>query len=627
MANPFQLSGFSSGELNARKNMTPNNDWYARRSPWVQVESFCSACGSSGLLKSLKEANPYESSTNRPKPIVTSVEVKQQGNLGTTRQATFKIIAFTKDQYQDIVNCYGVPGMTVRVQFGWSIGAAGQSPSVITGAQPDNAAICAINGNAASGVSDGLQGAVAKYAITFLKEIMAWEMTVTMIAASTPILGRQVQNLDSGNTCNCEVTSTSVNSSGEQVEEKQNTTVSLLKAKILEPIKQANPGLFGSRASIPGIYYVHLYNAERDENGNQAGGFVNTIANNMPFNTPESDEAYIQYGVLESIVNKTALPKDGPKIDSSKLGLLSFKSPGYSADPHICLFPGLDSERSGAGGTGYAGINSAPSCAQGGGIDVTKILVNCIFVNKCLTDIGKQGTIGDFFDKILQGINQAACGIFELSILDSGTCGSEATLSVIDLHKAEGATSGYSVSIGPNSAVARDIKLDLELTEAMATQAIYGSPGATSAPCDMNRFTTLYENVSDSANGSRHTSKPQGDSCPDTCDGETLSLEQAYTNMVYEDGITDASKESVRSKLIEQYNKNASKDVCKQVMLPWKFSFTSDGVGGFKFGQVVTTDILPSAASGLIFQVTSVEHSVTHADWTTTVNTIGRYKS
>ena len=80
--------------------------------------------------------------SGRPNPIIESVQIKQQGNLGTTRQATIKFLAFTTDQIEGLVNCYGVPQMSVRVQFGWNKSASGVASAVpITGAKRDAAAI------------------------------------------------------------------------------------------------------------------------------------------------------------------------------------------------------------------------------------------------------------------------------------------------------------------------------------------------------------------------------------------------------------------------------------------------------------------------------------------------------
>lgn len=61
--------------------------------------------------------------------------------------------------------------------------------------------------------------------------------------------------------------------------------------------------------------------------------------------------------------------------------------------------------------------------------------------------------------------------------------------------------------------------------------------------------------------------------------------------------------------------------------MPFEMSLTFDGIGGFGWGQAITCNLLPSyVKERFVYQITSVEHSVTYGDWTTTVNAKGRYK-
>ena len=66
---------------------------------------------------------------------------------------------------------------------------------------------------------------------------------------------------------------------------------------------------------------------------------------------------------------------------------------------------------------------------------------------------------------------------------------------------------------------------------------------------------------------------------------------------------------------------------CKNSMVPFTFSATLTGVGGFRFGQVLTCDRMPAEVkSKFQYQVTTVEHNVTPGDWTTTINTVAKNK-
>ncbi len=80
--------------------------------------------------------------------------------------------------------------------------------------------------------------------------------------------------------------------------------------------------------------------------------------------------------------------------------------------------------------------------------------------------------------------------------------------------------------------------------------------------------------------------------------------------------------------LIETYSGTAGgrRDHCTGVPLPFEFSFTVDGIGGFEFGQMVSSDRIPQEIrDNFEWQVTTVEHSITANDWTTTVSTVCRF--
>lgn len=625
-ANAFSLKSVGSGaqaEIAARENVQALNIWFASRTNWVKVESYCSGCSSdvSPLYGMKYPSSPYEGGwTGRPKPIVDSVQVKQQGNLGSTRQATIKFIAFTDDQMTAINNCYCVPAMSVRVQFGWNRGAVEGSspPSTVDGAMTDNEAICAINTKReSSGVYDGLQGKVASFSTSFNKDLMAWEITINIIAASAAVLARPLQ--DHSTMCYCD--QETQNEQGDTV--KENVGMSAFKAKVVAAINAAASWT----ESIPtGFLGITLNHATRDATGNANATIGEMVYKTVTFGqgTNTTTEAFMTLGTIEEMVNDLSQSQTGgqplmQKHDSSHFGKISYKAPGVSSDPDICLFPGLDS-------TDYKGLTG--TCVDGDGIDVKAILMNCIFVNKCIEDIGKDGSIGDFFSKLFQGLNQASGGLFELDIVDVAACGSKTpVLSIIDLQKA-GVVGATMINVSPTAAVVRDVKLDMKLPDAMMSQALYGGnrKNTTANPCDEHRYKTILgAGVNNNADPS-DISPPKAD-CPTDCktEEEHGDLTSDYADLVKD--VTDTHKESVRGGLVKAYNAGAATDICKNSIMPFEMSLTFDGIGGFGWGQAITCNLLPSyVKERFVYQITSVEHSVTYGDWTTTVNAKGRYK-
>lgn len=63
-----------------------------------------------------------------------------------------------------------------------------------------------------------------------------------------------------------------------------------------------------------------------------------------------------------------------------------------------------------------------------------------------------------------------------------------------------------------------------------------------------------------------------------------------------------------------------------KAIYPVELSLTIDGVSGFSFGNVITTDLLPSEykKSGMVFTVTKIDHKIVPHSWETTLHTVCR---
>jgi hypothetical protein len=64
--------------------------------------------------------NQYELDIGRPKPVLTSVEVKLEGVLGSLKTAEIHFTVFTIEQLTDYEIFYMTPGMSLTVQWGWT---------------------------------------------------------------------------------------------------------------------------------------------------------------------------------------------------------------------------------------------------------------------------------------------------------------------------------------------------------------------------------------------------------------------------------------------------------------------------------------------------------------------------
>ena len=91
------------------------------------------------------------------------------------------------------------------------------------------------------------------------------------------------------------------------------------------------------------------------------------------------------------------------------------------------------------------------------------------------------------------------------------------------------------------------------------------------------------------------------------------------------DGPTSENVTALKAALKAQYYNDTTKPDEESYLFPVEFSATIDGIEGFKFGNAVTTNYLPSQYLGKVgFTITKVQHSISAGDWTTTINTICR---
>lgn len=674
--NPFQGKALGANllsEIDARKKTTALDQWFASRTLWLSVKSMCTDCQTGPYAKystlnttyDFQNTHPgYLDGTARPSPVVTGVKVTATGNLGATRQCTISMIAFTEDQLEGIEACYLISNMSVRVEFGWNVGANSlfRAPAPVSTPRkyPDGAdpkAICAINNQRDKyPIYDGLQGKVGKWRISYNKDGQYWDITVDIVAASSPVLMMPLE--DYSTTCNCQEVQQNPNSGDE---EDVKVTRSAFRSFILRLIRLGQKGNrdglneYLTANEMPNAaILVHLNGAQRNEDGSDSSSLLAMASKFLSIfgNTPESDEVYITLEGLMKAVEKfsfTTASDKSPSVCKFDLNSMSVGvKKGYTAhssDPHICLLPGVGYDRPDED-EGYKGLNAADETISYNGIYIGRVLVNTIFINKVLNDLGKNIILQDFLDRVLTGINEALANLWDLAIIDTGNCSNAVpTLAVIDLNSVkQPAPTELTLKANPagRPALVRDIKLELQLTAAMQSQALYAESGTQTQEdaCQKVRYgNELGKNLAAPPVKEPDTSLKKkvcsGDCEPGEPDKDK-TIEQIRADVFraflkLRNEITQEHKQELYTNLISYYNKAETEgdvvEQCKKIVVPYELSFTLDGIGGFQFGQFITTDVLPKKQQDTyVYQVTAVEQDISYNDWTTTVKAVARYK-
>ena len=607
-----------------------------KRFPWIVITPI------EGGIPITSAVYPGYGEANRPaKPMATGVEVKKQGELGTTRRATVKFTCFTDNQLNAVAPGLFAPGRSCKVEWGWSVRGAGTPVGITSaGGATDVAANKAIRNASATNPSyDGLQGVISNFNYSLTADNL-WDCSVEIVAAAENIMNTPPSTYGCAEQCAMEYEGDSEDK--EKTKTGRSTLYTMFK-QIFEDFDAASGayiGALGKQCAKNGVACTitkgNYMGPQRTEKGeDDSSWYESTLGHILTLgitagNDPDATEAYISYGTLEAAINEYSIPKKGEEHVSGRLATGTGKMylKGHpkmnSADPRVCIIPGST----------YANTVvkdfSAPSAIVGGGVDLNNILLNNVFLMKEL-DAEEQKSnpsLKSFIMSVLNKVNDVCGGLWGFEVVSGDSEDDKyPTVCVVDVKAGNASKASPAVipSLSDNSIV-REITLSLKLTDSMKTQALYaktGSPISKNSPsggnCDAQAVAAI---------GLLPPPKPAQEDC--TCEGageisKPLPFSEAFENLAEE--VTDDTVEAARTAMLGEILKSPTNTQCQNVPVPLEFSVTLDGVGGFGFGQLITSDRIPeSVRSKWNFQITAVEHSVTAQDWVTKINTVARFK-
>lgn len=629
-------------ELSNRAKLSVNR-WNASKAAWVQIESMANTC-SSGVIVS--NGNPvYESNYERPRPNIKSVKVKKLGELGTTRTCTIELQAWTDEQLDEIAKCYFLPGMSARVQFGWNVNAAGGGVTrPITGPLKDSIAFCAMAKLAEGDACyDGFQGKIANYSYS-LNNDGGWDISLDIISPSHYVAETKVER--NSNKCDC-----TMEVGGKEVPVNNSDLVQSLVTALGdgEAIKKQLQRVGLS----PSEHYAEIeYNgAGRTAFGESSSGFA-ALADMWD---DDLSEPFISIKAFHTLLNRHSIPQVFGQIDTDDIVLKTASTNipyVVSSDIRVCYVPGASRSVELLDDTGEK--PNVLSALIGVSLILNKVFINVVYLLKCIKELSDQTKskkglpLQTLLTTIYTTINSKLGNFWNLEVVDSGGKCTGATtprIQILDTSTSDGgpvldiepAGGGYN----PQTSITREFTLQTKLTDAMKTMALYAyiPEQGTPDPCQ-NKFEAFRQNkaynIAEKDEAENDT--PKGDEVECNIDADGIECEEGsspyekYVKAIedLQDECNDDSVnafESARSAVIADVNKN--NDVICSSILPFEFSFTLDGIGGFKFGQYVNHPRIPQGVRDSIkFQVTAVEHDISDSnDWKTTVNTIARFKS
>lgn len=635
-------------ELDARST-TKIKEWHAVRKPWAHIMSLSENCAGDittqfGLRVGPGNGAGYMANFERPHPTLESIQVKKQGELGTTRRLLLEIKAYTDDQLNKIAKCYFIPGMSVRVQWGWNIDALGRkSPQPITtykknGELSDPMANALIRDAQKQFANyDGLQGRVVHYNTT-LDSDNVWNISIEIVGAGTMMTDAKVNNYSDG--CSCKVTPEP--GPDGQPKEEQDIKTSNLKARFVALIDdpKTNKAVIqsGYRGKSGNIYTVEFEGYDLDDSGAEdKSGFWVSIGLRDGITTQK--HPFISFGALQRIIScaaqsiddNTKEPKDFEISSDGVLLTIPIDEGGNKimmcSDPRVGYIPGGDLQLS----------TEAPSAVSNDGIILDNILLNANHCLRLLNTI-EEGTdsVTSYLLKVLEDFNFKCGSPWDFDFVNTSDTAPDLKptnapirLTIVDTKKSKKNAGPYVIQATAQSSHVRGLKIDMKLTEAMKTQALYSGGGLAAPDTKVvcNESFAAFTRISGKNTAVKYappTAKTNCGTADDKCSDKVVKTSFAEAVKKLKEGATDESVEAVRGELVSKITSNKDAN-CKGSLIPVNFGVTLDGIGGFSFGQSIDCSRFPKGWNQYFtYQVTVVEHSINHSDWETTLTTVAR---
>ena len=666
--NPFRsrlVPDSVSREIEARADGAKLLKWTAQRFPWIYVQS----CAGGKCSEKYNELGndpdvggkalylfgnntslaAYDKSTKQPLPYVESMDVKAMGSLGTTRKASIKIKAFTDEQLVELQYCFFVPGMDVRVQWGWNKSCTGEAPPpVLKNPSEDPALVlCKINKlRKQSSNYDGFHGIVSNFKYS-LDDKNTWDCELEVISAADPFSSSKVDN------SKCPCAREVENDQGESIKDFGPIYATL--ADIYNDGASAARRLLQTLSKRVKNTSLHTWSSWNYEgvDRTETGSDVDGSWYQGWFAGEETEEYWISFAAFIDMLNVLSIPsikkdKTWPfgKVDVNSV-LLAKPSFCASADPRVCYIDGgnFPVSKVANGNTGGTAVNNAIVTDDSGKrmVRLGSIMCNVLFLNGQYKQVyDGDGNLKTLIDNVLREINRVCGNPWNFVTIATETdCGDDdsetpegPTITILDDKQAQRYNQPFNVPGKVDSSVLRKWSLAMKMTGAMKTQALYagnsqktrGSSGNDSSGCTGTAVAPFY-----SGNQITNKAKPKPSTasvdCNDCDKGSKATDEPTFQDLIddmwYE--VNDQTVAAMQAHIDRKVSGERTAASCAGVPLPFDFSFTLDGIGGFEFGQMVTSDRIPKEVrENFRWQVTKVEHSVTANDWETTISTVCR---
>ncbi len=124
------VGGTLGGTVTAGKYLP----WMTKRKPWIRAYS-CAVDAQGGSVSSglgddsTPSLSELYSAGNRPDPGITGLSITEEGTHGGFKEAKLTFTCWNRDDFSPLAIGFLTYGMTVTVEYGWSVTTSGATVS------------------------------------------------------------------------------------------------------------------------------------------------------------------------------------------------------------------------------------------------------------------------------------------------------------------------------------------------------------------------------------------------------------------------------------------------------------------------------------------------------------------
>jgi hypothetical protein len=626
--NPFlqEVDKFVQNELKVRQNILGRRvrgvgasypkpvEWAYAKTAWGIVSSKTVKGVTLGLpgskVMSDKKGNLtlYNTSRNVPeKPLLSEIEITNEGTLGSMIRATFKFTIFpeltqTGFDLEGIERAFFIPGNEVTIKWGWSI-----------------------SGNSAQASQGQFDGIIYNFNWS-LNEDLSVSATVSAVSPSALSVGISAEM----------TTRTDVDGLSAQVVDP--AEIELMGSNLVKVIDVDLAAQSGSTQLTDG---QAIYVASKDTLSKKMDYF----AIGLPFQESEDIDVnnipppisqvfwYIKLGSIAEFINTLLTDFDDPIKTIFRVQCFGnetqYLKDVKSAFPIDVYLP--DYQMGSYGDLNPFTEETSPLTegVSENTINIGNILLGVDFVKKTFENLIETNAaninyknLTKFLEEITKKINHATGNIyqftnimFESAVNNIKNTTGESILSIEDYNIHTG------ISVKP---FAFDSTIFKPLIRNVNISSSPPGPSATAA------FVAARGNVKPETSDVQVAKNEQRDKQVfwreyNTAIGNIRSL----ANVAKSRGFNQNWSESFRANLVKYKKTSLNNDAhwLYNAVYPVNLSITIDGIYGFKFGDTLKTQMIPKTYNSdynMIFTVSKITHVIRDNDWETTLDTFSR---